>query len=226
MENAVICIVEDDRMLADQMKHFLEQWSVKAYVPLSFKNIDQWIEEMKPDLILMDVVLPYFDGFYWMHRIHQKQDIPILFISSRASDTDAILAMSQGADDYLEKPFRLDLLKAKIEAVLRRYKTGGFVYEIKLENGFSYWPGKGLLTYKDTAEIELTKTEKKIMDLLSSHLNCLVSRTDLIMYLWQTDEYISDGTLTTSISRLRSKVKALSKQDIIQTAKGKGYLLK
>lgn len=226
MDEIVICIIEDDRILAQQMKQFLEQWSIEAYIPDSFKNIDQWVEKMKPDLILMDVVLPYFDGFYWMRRIHQKKDIPILFISSRASDTDAILAMSQGADDYLEKPFRLDLLKAKIEAVLRRYKKKGFVYEIELENDFSYIPEKGILLYQKEKEIELTKTEKKIMDLLSSHVSSLVSRTDLIMYLWQTDEYISDGTLTTSISRLRSKVKSMTFQDIIQTAKGKGYILK
>ncbi len=172
----------------------------------------------------MDITLPVYDGYYWTSQIRKNSNVPILFISSRTTDQDIIMAIVQGGDDYVTKPFGLELLKAKIDALLRRAVLADKIREIDLGQNLIYVPDQSLIK-NASSNVELTSSEKKIMDQLSSKRSITVSREDLMMALWQTDEFISDGSLTTCISRLRSKLKAVFGTPLIETRKGIGYIL-
>lgn len=180
--------------------------------------------ECNPQLVLMDINLPFYDGFYWCSRIRQSSSIPILYISSRNDDKDKIMAIAQGGDDYVEKPFQLELLKAKIEALLRRTYQYKVREQIYLKEGLSFDLNSSRMYYCGKA-VELTKSEQKIMTKLSENRAEIVTREELMTLLWSTDEYVSDGTLTTMISRLRSKLKGICGEEVIQTKKGLGYFV-
>ena len=219
-----IMIVEDDNTLAQEISRFLLRWGYETYIPEDFENITEEFVNKEPQLILMDVGLPYYDGFYWCAQIRQISEVPVLYISSRNDDRDKIMAIAQGGDDYIEKPFRLELLKAKIEALLRRAYQYRVKTKIYLNDTVSFDGNSGTLYYKDT-EIELTKSERKIIAKLLEEQAHVVTREELMVALWSTDEYVSDGTLTTLISRLRSKLKEICNEEIILTRKGQGYLI-
>ena len=193
MEKMHIMIVEDDETLAREIKDFLMRWGYYAVIATHFENIVEDFYNYKPHLILMDINLPYYDGFYWCTQIRNTSQVPLIFISSRNDDHDKIRAILQGGDDYVDKPFHLELLKAKIEAILRR-------------------------TY-------LTKSESQIVCLLLESQGAIVTRQALMEALWNTDEFISDNSLTVLISRLRTKLKDECHQDIICTKKGQGYYI-
>lgn len=219
-----ILIIEDDAVLAEEIASFLIRWGYKTYKVSRFDHILVEFAAVKPQLVLMDINLPYFDGFYWCARIREVSRVPILYISSRSDDRDKIMAMAQGGDDYVEKPFHLDLLKAKIWAILRRtyeYKVGEQIF---LGDNL-YIDGEQQVLYMGEKEIELTKSERKILMKLAQNRPDVVTREELMMALWETDEYISDGTLTTLISRLRSRLRAQCSREIIATKKGQGYFL-
>lgn len=219
-----VMIVEDDRVLADEIRQFLEKWGYEAFVAKRFDGIAAEYSDRRPHLILMDITLPFYDGYYWCSRIRESSDVPILFISSRSDDRDKIMAIAQGGDDYVEKPFHLELLKAKIEAVLRRtyrYKVrericlGEDVY-FETETSALFCHGK---------ELELTRSEKKIMSKLLDCRAKVITREELMMELWSTDEFVSDGTLTTLVCRLRNKLRESCGSEIIGTKKGQGYFI-
>lgn len=219
-----IMVVEDDEVLAHEMKQFLMKWKYHAVIARSFDHILDEYMQYQPQLILLDVNLPYYDGFYWCHLIRNVSDVPIVYISSRQDDHDKIMGMAQGGDDYIEKPFCLELLKAKIDAILRRtyhYKVKEKVY---FHQGLSFDRTSSALFYQDQ-EIELTKSERKIMNVFIDKRSQVVSREELMMVLWNTDEFVSDGTLTTLICRLRHKLHDMCQQDIILTKKGQGYYI-
>lgn len=219
-----ILIVEDDETLAGEICRFLEKWGYQAAAACQFERIADECLSYNPHLILMDVNLPSYDGFFWCHKIRSQSKVPVIFISSRDDDKDKIMAIAQGGDDYIEKPFHLELLKAKIEALLRRtyqYQMDGQVW---LADGICYKPGTSALVCQDQ-EIELTKSEKRIIAKLADRKSQIVTREELMMELWSTDEFVSDGTLTTIISRLRSKLKARCDKELILTKKGQGYLI-
>lgn len=219
-----IFFVEDDEALAGEISSFLLRWGYEISIARKFDCILEEFTACRPQLVLMDINLPYYDGFYWCAKIRQISCVPVLFISSRSDDGDKIMAMAQGGDDYIEKPFRLELLKAKIQAMLRR------TYEYKVKEqlfleGNLYIDGEQQALYMGEKEIELTKSERKILMKLAEKRPYVVSREELMTALWETDEYISDGTLTTLISRLRSSLRAQCGRDIIGTKKGQGYFL-
>lgn len=220
-----IMIVEDDIVLARELATFLQRWQFSCFCVKQFENVLDDFKQEQPQLVLLDVNLPYYDGFYWCARIREVSHVPILFISSRQDDRDKIMGISQGADDYLDKPFQLDLLKAKIEAILRRtyqYQKRDVVY---LTDEIFYRPETSTLSTQE-AVLELTKSEKKIMNVLVNHRSQIVSREELMRALWQTDEFISDSTLTVLVSRLRSKIREFSLgNEIIKTKKGQGYYI-
>ena len=194
-----------------------------------FAEIIQDFSEQKPNLVLMDINLPNYDGFYWCRQIRQISHVPIIYISSRGEDADKLMGIAQGGDDYVEKPFRLEILKAKIEAILRRiYEYGAgdglFGNMILLGDGLAFEGRSGLLFWQEK-EIELTKTERRIFTKLAEAKSRVVTREELMMALWDTDEYLSDGTLTTLVSRLRSKLKAACGDEVIRTKKGQGYFI-
>lgn len=217
-----IFIVEDDKTLAREISTFLLRWGYKTAIVHDFLKVSDEFLKLQPQMVLMDVNLPYYDGFYWCAQIRKVSKVPIIYISSRIDDRDKIMAVAQGGDDYVEKPFRLELLKAKIEAMLRRTYEYRVRNKIYLKKSISFDPVIGSLYYKET-EIELTKSERRIMIQLAEKRPETVTREELMMALWSTDEYVSDGTLTTIISRFRSKLKEICGEEIILTKKGLGY---
>lgn len=219
-----VMLVEDDAALADEIRQFLEKWGYEAVVASRFDDIVSEFTRYQPHLVLMDINLPFYDGFYWCGKIRAISDIPIIYISSKNDDRDKIMAIAQGGDDYVEKPFRLELLKAKMEAILRR------TYQYKVK-GRQYF-GEGFYLEEDTAllvchgkKVGLTKSEQKIIAKLLEQKPQVVTREELMMELWSTDEFVSDGTLTTLICRLRNKLKAASGGELICTKKGQGYYI-
>ena len=172
----------------------------------------------------MDINLPWFDGFYWCRKIRESSHVPILFISSRDDEKDKIMAIAQGGDDFVEKPFHLELLKAKIEAVVRRtyqYKIQTPVY---VAPELSFDPDTSCLSFCGR-KLEFTGSEQKIMSKLLEQRPGVVTREELMTALWGMDEFVSDGTLTTLICRLRHKLKAFCSDELILTKKGQGYYI-
>lgn len=219
-----IMIVEDDAVLAKEIASFLVKWGYETVLAHKFDGIIQEFSRCAPQLVLMDINLPYYDGFYWCRGIRQISTVPIIYISSRNDDRDKIMAIAQGGDDYVDKPFRLELLKAKIEAILRRT----YQYKIREKIFLSeelYFDDASQMMFFGGAEIELTKSERRILKKLLEQRPDVVTREELMMDLWNTDEYVSDGTLTTVICRLRSKLKAVCGEEIIRTKKGQGYFV-
>ncbi|MCI8576604.1 MAG: response regulator transcription factor [Lachnospiraceae bacterium] len=219
-----LLIVEDDKALAGELCAFLRRWGYETAVPARFDRIDEEFSGVMPQLVLMDINLPYYDGFYWCSQIRRFSQVPVIFISSRSDDRDKIMAIAQGGDDYVEKPFHLELLKAKIEAVLRRTYQYQVREQILVSQNLSYDGRSGTLYY-DGAVVELTRLEKRIIRKLLENRPAVVSREELMMDLWDTDEYVSDGTLTTVVSRLRSKLKACCGEELIGTKKRQGYFI-
>lgn len=219
-----IMVVEDDRILAQEIEEFLRKWGYETLVAGEFERIVEEFARWRPQLVLMDINLPFYDGFYWCRQIRQVSEVPILFISSRNEDYDKIMAIAQGGDDYVEKPFRLELLRAKVEAILRRTYQYKVKEQVFLGQGLSFDLGQQAL-YRNGEEILLTKLERRVMARLAADRPDVVSREELMMDLWDTEEYVSDGTLTTVISRLRSKLKSACGSEVIRTKKGQGYSL-
>ncbi len=219
-----IMIVEDDEALAEEICAFLGRWGYQTAAARQFDRVLEEFSQISPQLVLLDINLPFYDGFYWCEKIRQVSAVPILYISSRSDDRDQIMAMAQGGDDYIEKPFRLDLLKAKIQALLRR----AYQYKVKdhvFLGGGIHMDLEHQALYIGEREVGLTKSERRILAKLAANRPDVVTREELMMDLWETDEYVSDGTLTTMISRLRSKLNAACRRELIGTKKGQGYFL-
>ena len=215
-----ILIAEDDEALAREIQMACTRWGFTVDTVQDFQQIAETLAQLKPDLLLLDINLPYYDGFYWCETIRRCSMLPILFISSRDQDQDKM----SGGDDYLQKPFSLPLLMAKLQALLRRsYEYVGHTV-IVLHESLCYDLDKGVLQY-GSQEIVLTRTEHKILQILVRNRGSIVSREELMMQIWSTDEFISDGSLTTGISRLKAKLRLYSDEDLIQTRKKQGYLL-
>lgn len=221
-EKARIMIVEDDAALAGEIRHFLERWGYLAYIVRDFEGIIREYRQAEACLVLMDINLPFYDGFYWCRRLREVSDVPVLFISSRGEDSDKLQAYAQGGDDYIEKPFRLELLQAKIEAVLRRTRAGTARTRIYLKENV-FFETESMALFVDGQAVELTKSERKILAKLVERRGGTVMREELMMALWSTDEYVSDGSLTTLVSRLRGKLADSCGGEIIMTRKGQGY---
>ena len=221
-KKAHIMIVEDDAALAGEIRDFLERWGYSAHIVRDFEEIVREYGQAGACLVLMDINLPFYDGFYWCRKLREISDVPILFISSRGEDNDKLQAYAQGGDDYIEKPFRLEILQAKIEAVLRRTNAEAAKTRVYLSENVYFEP-MGMYLFANGQAVELTKSERKVLAKLVECRGRTVMREDLMMALWSTDEYVSDGTLTTLVSRLRSKLSAKCGGEIIMTRKGQGY---
>lgn len=220
-----IMIVEDDGTLAKEIAAFLIKWGYETVAASDFTDILALFLKESPQLILLDVNLPYYDGFYWCSRIRDVSKVPVIFISSRDDDRDQIMGIAQGADDYVGKPFHLEMLKAKIDAILRRTYQYKVKEQICLDHGLSFDVVSQIL-FCNGKEVELTRSERKIFAKLLENRPDVVFRDTLMMDLWNTNEYVSDGTLTTVISRMRSKLKAACGDEVVNTKKGQGYFIK
>ena len=217
-----IMLVEDDRILAREIKLFLEKWNYHVILTENFKEVAELCRLREPRLILMDINLPYYDGFYWCRKIRGFSEVPILYISSRNDDGDKLQAYAQGGDDYIEKPFHMDIMRAKIEAVLRRTYHNQVTDRIHLTQKVSFDTDSKEL-YVENLPVELTRSERRILGKLVESRGKVVSREELMIELWNTDEFVSDGTLTTLVSRLRSRLSECCGEEFIKTRKGQGY---
>ncbi|MCI9062756.1 MULTISPECIES: response regulator transcription factor [Romboutsia] len=219
-----ILLVEDDIDLAKETLIALEKWGFKVNLIDNFENIIEEFIYIKPEVVLLDVNLPLYNGFYWCEKIREISNVPIIFLSSRDSDMDLIMGINNGGDDYITKPFSIDVLVTKINAIIRR------VYNYNNSNNIIGYKDlifdieKGIIKLNNK-NIELTKNEIKILTLLLKNKDKVVSRESLMMSLWDSDEFVTDNALTVNINRLRSKIKELGVEDFIKTKKGIGYIV-
>lgn len=213
-------IVEDDNDIINFLKSYFEN-NYDIYITQNFRDISNEVENIKPDLILMDITLPFFNGFYWTTEIRKKLTTPIIFISSSNDELDMVMALDMGGDDFISKPFSLQILNAKIAAFLRRSQS--FTQNMFEIDGYTL-DRDGVLT-KDNQSVHLTPTENKILSVLLTHRNEIVSKENLLATLWDSDDFIDHNTLSVNLARLRKKIIPIG-FDKIQTIRGVGYLLK
>lgn len=222
-----IMLIEDDQTLFQEVKERLTQWSYKVAGVTNFSNVLQEFTEIKPDLVIIDIQLPKFDGFHWCRMIRSHSNVPIIFLSSRDHPTDMVMSMQLGADDFVQKPFHFDVLIAKIQATLRRvynYNTEQPL-ELKTWCGATIDFSKGTVS-NGTGSIELTKNELFILKLLVERKNDIVTRDELITSLWDDERFVSDNTLTVNINRLRKRLAEIGLGGAIETKVGQGYMAK
>lgn len=217
-----IMILEDDKTIVEELKEILQNSGYQVCLLKDFENIEQQIEETIPDLILLDINLPYQNGNYILQNLRKKSNVPIIMVTSKNSEADEVLSMSYGADDYITKPYNPNILLLRIGAVLKRFEKGS---EIKTYKGIEVNLQKGILK-KAEEEIILTKNEMIIFNYLLNHQKEIVTRDELMTTLWNNEEYINDNALSVNISRLRAKLKSIGCENAIDTRKKIGYLLK
>ncbi|BFL47914.1 response regulator transcription factor [Lactonifactor longoviformis] len=219
-----IMIVEDDQVIARAIKKHLESWDFEVYCAEDFQKILSEFAEFQPELILLDISLPFYNGFYWCTEIRKLSKVPIIFLSSTTDNMSIIMAMNMGGDDFIEKPFDLHVLTAKIQALFRRaYSFQGKVDMIE-HKGVILNLGDAALYYQGD-KVELTKNEFRILQTLMEQANKAVSRSDIMTKLWESDSYIDDNTLTVNVTRLRRKLEDAGLTDFIKTKKGIGYMV-
>lgn len=220
-----ILIVEDDEKLRNELEVFLNKNGYKGESINNFSNTIEDILNKKADLILLDINLPGFDGEYILKEIRKISDVPIIIITSRDNEMDELLSMNYGADYYVTKPFNIQILLAKIASVLRRSKVLETVTD-KIEcNDFILNLSKSQIE-KDDKAIELTKNELKILKFLIERKGKIVSREEIMEYLWDSETFIDDNTLTVNMTRLRNKLDQIGLKELIETKRGQGYILK
>ena len=216
-------IIEDDHKLRTLMGQYLAKWNFQPVLVEDFERIDQIAVQENPHIILLDINLPGNDGFYWCSKLRQLSDVPIIFISSCSESMDIVIAMNMGGDDYIQKPFSLEVLVAKMSAVLRR--SSSIVEKdilvvgeltLNLQNAFVEFKGK---------KASLTKNEFQILYLLMKKAGQIVSRDEIMRALWEDEQFIDDNTLTVNVNRLRKKLEEIGVEDAITTKKRQGYLL-
>ena len=219
-----IFIVEDDENIVELLGDELRAWGYETMSVKDFNNVAEEVEEFKSDLVLMDITLPYYNGFYWTRKIRESSNVPIIFISSHNNSMDMVSAMQFGADDYITKPIDINLTRVKIQAILRRtYEYTMQVDKLTFE-GISLDTSRAKLT-GENFDIDLTKTELLILEALFSIKGQIARREDIMNHCWQGDDFIDDNTLAVNIARLRKKLDAVGYKDLIQTKKGIGYYL-
>lgn len=220
-----IFIVEDDKKICEELCFQLELLGYKCFVPNDFSNILDEFQKRAYKLVLMDLKLPFENGFYWCEKIREVSNLPIIFLTSASDDINLINAINYGADDFISKPFSMQVLNMKIKALLRRsYDFSGKNLDLSYKN-ISLIKDKMILKINDK-EINLSKNEFLILEILMEHPQKIVSREAIMDKLWATDSFIDDNTLTVNINRLRKKLKNLGLDDFIQTKKGVGYFIK
>ena len=221
---AKILIVEDDKIIASEMKKYMENWGYEAATIQNFKEILSEFAAFSPQLVLMDISLPFYSGYYWCEKIRQISKVPIIFVSSASDNMNIIMAVNMGGDDFIAKPFDFQVLMAKIQAILRR--TYDFADNSNLiEHKGLIFNLSDLTVLYNGKKAELTKNEARILQQLLEKKGKIVSRDSLMMRLWETDSFVDDNTLSVNVNRLRKKLEQLGLESFITTKKGAGYLI-
>lgn len=219
-----ILIVEDDLIIAKTIKNHIESWGFEAESVTNFKDVLSTFVSYDPQLVLLDISLPFFNGYHWCSEIRKVSKVPIIFISSSSDNMNIVMAINMGGDDFIAKPFDLNVLTAKVQALLRRtYDFAGQTNLIE-HKGAILNTSDSTLTYNGK-KVELSKNDNKILQTLLENKGKSVSRDVIMTRLWETDSYIDDNTLTVNITRLRKKLQDIDLPNFIKTKKGIGYLV-
>ena len=220
-----ILIVEDDRGIGEAIVRQASVWGLEAKCVTDFQNVMSQFGAFDPQLVLMDITLPFFNGYHWCSRIRQVSKVPIIFISSAADNMNIIMAVNMGADDFIAKPFDMSVLMAKINALLRRTYDFTGASPVLEHRGAVLNTGDNTLTFEGK-EIPLSKNEYRILLTLLENKGSVVSRERLMERLWQTDSFVDENTLTVNVGRLRKKLDGAGLTGFIETRFGVGYLVK
>ena len=219
-----VFIVEDDAVIAGQLRRYLRSWGLDAECAEDLSAVMEEFRRYNPQLVLMDISLPFCDGYHWCQLIRQESRVPVVFLSSMADNMNIVMAMNMGGDDFIAKPFDLNVLIAKIQAVLRR------AYDFSVQPPALEWRGAKLSTTDSLLDyggrqLELSRNEYRILLTLMERPRQVVSREKLMERLWETDSFVDENTLTVNIARLRKKLDSFGLHDFITTRKGLGYVL-
>jgi len=220
-----ILIIEDDEKLRCELETFLNK---NGFVATSLNKFDNAVEDIlneKVDLLLLDINLPYTDGEFICKEIRKTSNVPIIMVTSRDNEMDELLSLNYGADQYVTKPYNIQILLAKIVGLLKRNQNAGNNPD-KIDCGEFVLNTAGKIIEKEDNKVELTKNEYKILEYLVLHRQQVISRDEIMDYLWESEEFVDDNTLNVNIKRLRTKLTALGLIDQIETRRGQGYLLK
>ena len=219
-----ILIIEDDRTIANVLAEHLRTWDYEVHCVTNFKNVMEDFREYEPQLVLLDIVLPLFNGFHWCQEIRKISKVPIIFLSSANDNMNIVMAMNMGGDEFVEKPFDLSVVTAKVQAVLRRAYAFRGTMDVLEHAGVMLNVNDATVTC-GSQSVELTKNEAGILSYLLKHQNTIVTRDELISYLWDSEAFVDDNTLTVNMNRVRKKLADLGVEDIIRTKRGQGYIL-
>lgn len=219
-----IMIVEDDEGIAESITEYAASWDMEAYAVENFRNVMAEFAAVQPHLVLLDISLPFFNGYHWCSEIRKVSKVPVIFLSSAADNMNILMAMNMGADDFIAKPFDGNVLVAKLTAMLRRAYDFGTAVPVLEHKGALLSTGDNSLTYNGTS-IELTKNEYRILLTLMENKGTIVSRERLMERLWESDSFVDENTLTVNVNRLRKKLDNAGLSDFITTKFGVGYLI-
>lgn len=219
-----IIIVEDEVIIREELKSFLEKYGYEVTAPIEFDNIVEFILNENPNLVLLDINLPIYDGYYICREIRKKSNIPVIIVTSRNTDMDELMSMNLGADDFVTKPYNTQILLARIVALLKRSTLTTSTNNTLTCKGIELNLSNATVLYNDK-EVELTKNEVKILSYLMESQGSIVSRSSLMEYLWKSDWFVDDSTLTVNITRLRKKLEEIGIENLIETRRGLGYII-
>ena len=219
-----LLIIEDDKGIAQAIKTQAEMWGMQAYMTSNFRNVMAQFVEVEPHIVLLDIALPFFNGYHWCSEIRKVSKVPIIFISSASDNMNMIMAMNMGADDFIAKPFDQSLLMAKIQAMLRRTYDYSSSVPVLEHRGALLHTGDQSLTYGDE-KISLSKNEYRILLILMKNKGRVVSREKMMEQLWETDCFVDENTLSVNVNRLRKRLESAGLSDFIKTKFGVGYLI-
>lgn len=219
-----ILVVEDDFSMAQVLRQELERWGYAVRLAEDFQNLIPAFVDYDPHLVLLDVMLPFYNGYHWCGEIRKISNVPVVFLSSASDNMNIVMAMNLGGDDFIPKPVDLSVLTAKLQAVLRRSYGRGGKAPLLEHRGVVLNLGDASLTYRDR-RLELSKNEFRILQTLLENRGKVVSRDTLMTKLWQVDCYVEENTLTVNVARLRKKLEGVGLLDFIRTRVGAGYLV-
>ena len=219
-----ILIVEDDEIIARSIQEHLQAWNYEVYRIQDFSQVMAEFAAVQPQLVLMDITLPFFNGYHWCSEIRKVSQVPVVFLSSASDNMNIVMAVNMGADDFIAKPFDMDVLTVKIQALLRRSYDFAGTSSILEHKGVMLNITEATLTYQGE-KIELTKNDLKILQVLMENKEKVVSRDTLMTKLWESDDYVDENTLSVNVNRLRKKLESIGIEGFIITKKGIGYRL-
>ncbi len=217
-----IFVVEDDEIIARSVRRHLESWDYTVACAQDFSVVLQEFSAFTPQLVLMDIKLPLLNGYHWCAEIRKISTVPIIFLSSAADNMNIVMAVNMGADDFIAKPFDLDVLTVKVQAMLRRTYDFSGEGEVLSHQGVFLYPAEATVSYGED-KLELTKNELRILQTLMEHKAQVVSRELLMEKLWESDSFVDENTLSVNVNRLRKKLDGIGLENFIITKKGIGY---